>query len=162
GNVFFLVSGARPLFKDPPPPGMTVLCLALMTATYFAVNSGLTAAIVSLTTGRPMRSVWLQHYWPVVPSYIAGASQSLLLVVAYGCAHLRAMGLPVPVLVSCYLTVQSSFGRLEDAEAHVAHLNRLLLSTVETLATAIDAKDEATHDHVRRVQQGSMALAAEL
>jgi putative nucleotidyltransferase with HDIG domain len=44
----------------------------------------------------------------------------------------------------------------------VAELNRLLLSTVETLATAIDAKDEVTHDHVRRVQQGTLGLAREL
>ena len=46
-----------------------------------------------------------------------------------------------------------------NVKVHVTQLNRLLLSTVETLATAIDAKDEVTHDHVRRVQQGTLALA---
>ena len=45
--------------------------------------------------------------------------------------------------------MRSSFGRVEDAKGHVVALNRLYLSTVETLATAIDAKDEVTHGHIR-------------
>jgi putative nucleotidyltransferase with HDIG domain len=104
----------------------------------------------------------MKHYWPLIPSYIAAASVSLLLVLAYREAHLIAVALILPLLGVCYLTVRSSYGRLEDTREHVAQLNRLLLSTVETLATAIDAKDEVTHDHVRRVQQGTLALAAEL
>ena len=47
-------------------------------------------------------------------------------------------------------------------KGHVATLNRLYLSTVETLATAIDAKDEVTHGHIRRVQTGTVALARAL
>jgi putative nucleotidyltransferase with HDIG domain len=66
-----------------------------------------------------------------------------------------------PIIIS-YLTVRSNNGRLEEANKHVDDLNRLLFSTVETLASAIDAKDEVTHDHVRRVQQGALALAREL
>src|SRR5262249_26364289 len=41
-------------------------------------------------------------------------------------------------------------------------LNRMYLSTVETLATAIDAKDEVTHGHIRRVQHAAVGLAREL
>ena len=33
---------------------------------------------------------------------------------------------------------------------------------METLATAIDAKDEVTHGHIRRVQVAAMALAREI
>ena len=158
-SVFFLTSGAPPLFYGPAPSAMIALHLALMTAAYFAVNSGLTAAVVALSSGRPVRSVWLKHYWPLIPGYIAAASVSLLLVLAFREVQMLAVGLIVPLLLVCYLTVRSSYGRLEDAKNHVEHLNRLLFSTVETLATAIDAKDEVTHDHVRRVQQGTLALA---
>src|SRR5262249_11523520 len=35
-------------------------------------------------------------------------------------------------------------------------------STIETLAMAIDAKDDVTHSHVRRVQAYAVALAREL
>ena len=38
----------------------------------------------------------------------------------------------------------------------------MYLSTVETLATAIDAKDEVTHGHIRRVQGAAVGLAREL
>ena len=162
GTLFFWASATGPLYRDAAPSASIALYLALMTATYFAVNSGLTAAVVGLSTRRPLRSVWLQHYWPLIPSYIAGASVSLLLVLAYREVHLLAIALIVPLLLVCYLTVRSSYGRVEDAQVHVAQLNRLLLSTVETLATAIDAKDEVTHDHVRRVQLGTLGLAREL
>ena len=88
------------------------------------------------------------------------ASVALLLVVALRVVHFGAIALILPLLVISYLTLRSSFGRLEDSKQHVSALNRLLLSTVETLATAIDAKDEVTHDHVRRVQQGTLGAGA--
>jgi putative nucleotidyltransferase with HDIG domain len=86
----------------------------------------------------------------------------MLLVFAYREVQFTAIALILPLLLICYLTLKSSFGRLEDAKRHVEDLNRLLLSTVETLATAIDAKDEVTHDHVRRVQRGALGLARAL
>ena len=44
---------------------------------------------------------------------------------------------------------------------HIAQLN-VLVSTVHTLSTAIDARDDVTPRHVRRVQYGTLALAREL
>ena len=58
--------------------------------------------------------------------------------------------------------MRASFGRLEDSKRHVEKLNRMYLSTVETLATAIDAKDEVTHGHIRRVQFAAVGLAREI
>ena len=159
GTIFFALSGARPLFGGPAPAPTVVVHVAVMVAVYFAVNTWLTAIVIGLTSKRSIAAVWTEHYWPLLPSYAAGASVALLLVLAFREVHFAAVALILPLLVICYLTFQSSFGRLEDAQRHVDQLNRLLLSTVETLATAIDAKDEVTHDHVRRVQHGTMALA---
>src|SRR5688500_918578 len=50
--------------------------------------------------------------------------------------------------------------RLHSA-LHVAQLN-VLVSTVHTLSTAIDARDDVTPRHVRRVQHGTLSLAREL
>ena len=50
-------------------------------------------------------------------------------------------------------------GRVEDANRHLSQLNSLYISTIETLAMAIDAKDQITHGHIRRVQQYAVALA---
>ena len=43
----------------------------------------------------------------------------------------------IPVLIVFHLTLQASFGRLEDANQHVKQVDRLYTSTVETLAMAI-------------------------
>jgi len=48
-----------------------------------------------------------------------------------------------------------------DSALHIAQLN-VLVSTVHTLSTAIDARDDVTPRHVRRVQHGTLALAREL
>ena len=48
---------------------------------------------------------------------------------------------------------------MEDANSHLAALNSLYMSTIETLAMAIDAKDQITHGHIRRVQTYAVALA---
>ena len=50
--------------------------------------------------------------------------------------------------------------RVADATNHLEELNALYLATVHTLAAAIDAKDQVTHGHIRRVQTYSAALAA--
>ena len=50
-------------------------------------------------------------------------------------------------------------GRLEDANRHVSQLNEMYLSTIEALAMAVDAKDQITHGHIRRVQSYAVQLA---
>jgi len=51
-----------------------------------------------------------------------------------------------------YLIYRTSFERLEVKTREAEALGRLHLATAEALATAIDAKDQTTHGHVRRVQ----------
>ena len=75
---------------------------------------------------------------------------------------LTVLGIIGPLLVITYLTFKTSFSRIDDATRHVEEVNRLYLSTIETLATAIDAKDQVTHGHIRRVQRHTLALAMEL
>ena len=65
----------------------------------------------------------------------------------------------MPLLLVCYLTFRTAMARVEDSNQHLSELNRLYLSTVETLAMAIDAKDQVTHGHIRRVQTHATALA---
>src|SRR5207248_3778366 len=64
-----------------------------------------------------------------------------------------------PLLFVLYFTFKTSMQRLEDANSHVEQVNRLYLSTIETLAMAIDAKDQITHGHIRRVQTLAVGLA---
>src|SRR5205807_168318 len=61
-----------------------------------------------------------------------------------------------------YFTFKTTISRVEDADRHLEQLNRLYLSTIETLAMAIDAKDQVTHGHIRRVQAHATSLAREV
>lgn len=162
GAIFFAVAGVPPLLTADTPSGGLLFPLALLASTYFLVNSGLTAGIIALHGSEHPLKVWRGHFLWLAPSYAAAASVALLLVVALRQVHFTAIALIPPLLLISYLTMRSSFGRLEDAKGHVEKLNRLYFSTVETLATAIDAKDEVTHSHIRRVQRGAIALAREL
>jgi diguanylate cyclase (GGDEF)-like protein/putative nucleotidyltransferase with HDIG domain len=51
-----------------------------------------------------------------------------------------------------YLIYRSTVSRLKIKTREVEALSKLHLATAEALATAIDAKDQITHCHVRRVQ----------
>lgn len=165
GRLFFLTSGVAPMAAGVAPSNGLLIPLAVLAASYFLINSGLIATAVAFDTRRSPLGVWRQHFLWLGPGYAAGACVAFLLVVALRQVHfgtLTAFLLIAPVLLVFYFTLQSSFGRAEDAVGHVAALNRLYLSTVETLATAIDAKDEVTHGHIRRVQVATMALAREI
>jgi len=61
-----------------------------------------------------------------------------------------------------YFTFKTTMGRVEDADKHVEQIDRLYMSTIETLAMAIDAKDQVTHGHIRRVQAHATSLAREV
>ena len=56
------------------------------------------------------------------------------------------------LIAAIYVIVRTSFERVHAKTKEADSLNRLYLSVSEALATAIDAKDQTTHCHVRRVQ----------
>ncbi|MBP1609917.1 MAG: diguanylate cyclase and metal dependent phosphohydrolase, partial [Acidobacteria bacterium] len=49
--------------------------------------------------------------------------------------------------------------RVMDAEKHLKEQEQLYLQTVESLALAVDAKDQTTYGHIRRVRVYAMELA---
>ncbi len=161
GTLFFAVAGVPPLFALPTPASQLLMPLGVMAAAYFLIDSGLLASVVGAQTRKSPLSVWREHFMGLAPTYAAGASLALLLVEIIH-FDFGAIALIPPVLFISYLTLKASFGRLEDAKRHVEKLNRLYLSTIETLATAIDAKDEITHGHIRRVQAAAVGLARKL
>ena len=137
--------------------------LFFLATIYFALNSGLIAIAVGLESRRSPFKIWYEHFLWLSIGYFAAASVGLGLIVI-----LRQVGLgggrddAAAVVAIFHHTLRASFGRLEDARRHVTQIDRLYLSTVETLAMAIDAKDDVTHSHVRRVQAYAAALAREL
>ena len=138
--------------------------LLLLATVYFLLNSWLVAIVVGLHKRRSPLSVWRQSFLWLSLNYYSGASVAALilpyLVQAGDSAFMYVAGVILPVLIISYLTFKTALGRIEDANTHLSQLNRLYLSTIETLAMAIDAKDQITHGHIRRVQQYAVGLAS--
>jgi putative nucleotidyltransferase with HDIG domain len=161
-HAFFLMAGITPLVLSRPSLGPLVLPLLAMTAVYFALNSGLTAIAVGLDTRESPIQIWRRHFLWLAIGYMAAASLAFCLILLIQQVSLIAMVVLVPLLIVFHLTLRSSFGRVEDARRHLTDMDRLYLSTVETLAMAIDAKDDVTHSHVVRVQAYAGVLARAL
>jgi len=53
-------------------------------------------------------------------------------------------------------------GRVDDANKHLDQVNRMYMSTIETLAMAVDAKDQITHGHIRLVHSYAVGLSKAL
>ena len=76
----------------------------------------------------------------------------LALELLYGSFHFIDLALVPVSIFATYLIYCSAKARLQAKANEVEALSHLHLATAEALATAIDAKDQTTHCHVRRVQ----------
>jgi putative nucleotidyltransferase with HDIG domain len=161
-HLFFAVARIEPLANSEVPLGSLILPLALLATTYFVLNSGLVAVALAQQKRESALVLWKANFLPLSVNYLGGASVAFVFVSYVRTIDVVAIGVIVPLLVISYLTFKYSFSRIEDATQHVEEMKRLYLSTIETLATAIDAKDQVTHGHIRRVQQLALALAREL
>ncbi|MEW6322126.1 MAG: HD domain-containing phosphohydrolase [Acidobacteriota bacterium] len=161
-HVFFGLSGIPPYSIEHTQLGRILLPLLLFTLTYFLLNSWLVTFALALEQGRPPIPIWKHNFLWLSVNYFGGASVAALLVSYTKVIDLSTLGIIVPLLLISYLTFKTSLGRIEDANKHLKEVNQLYLSTIETLAMAIDAKDQITHGHIRRVQQHAVSLARAL
>ena len=144
------------------PLNELLLPLLVLALGYFLLNSGLVAIAMAFERRVSVLSFWRANFLWLGLNYLGGASFAALIVSYRQQFDLTMLGVIVPLLVITYLTFRTSLGRLEDANRHAAQLNELYASTIETLAMAVDAKDQITHGHIRRVQVYATELAQRL
>jgi putative nucleotidyltransferase with HDIG domain len=159
GTAFYVLSGIQPYSEVFTPLPRLFVPLLAFTAVYFLLNSWLVAIAVGLETLRSAFAIWWKNFAWLAVNYFSGASLAALIVTYTQRLDFSTLAVIVPLLVVSYLTFRTAMGRAEDTYNHLAELNRLYLSTIETLAMAIDAKDQITHGHIRRVQTYAVGLA---
>jgi putative nucleotidyltransferase with HDIG domain len=150
--------------RTPSSPRLEeiIFPVAVLSASYFAINSFFVAIAVAYEKASSPIEIWKQNFAWVGLNYVGGASVAMLLVTYRQSIDLTAVSVILPILAITYLTFRTSLGRLADANRHVTQVNDLYLSTIETLAMAVDAKDQITHGHIRRVQVYAVELAKRL
>jgi putative nucleotidyltransferase with HDIG domain len=158
-HAFYLFPGIERYSIRATPLSQLLPPLTGFTALYFLLNSWLVAVVVGIERQEsPLRIWWTKFTWLSV-NYFSGASVAALIVTFMRELDPTALLIIVPLILVSYLTFRIAMGRVEDSNRHLSELNRLYLSTIETLAMAIDAKDQITHGHIRRVQGYAVGLA---
>ncbi len=150
----------KPWFTNVPEGELLRLTLAGIA--YFLVNYIPLGIVIALTESRSIQAVirsfcdWVFFY------YLVGVSVAEIvhrISGRLGWAFTLAL---LPPLYLIYRSVRLYFGKMEQDRAHAESMAALHLRTIEALATAIEAKDECTGDHLRRVQVYSLELAKHL
>jgi len=175
-QLFFLLAGIAPLAQhrlsaesgalEPfaQAPGITEFLIPLLafTIAYFLLNSWLIALAVSFETSVRALVIWRTNFVWLSLNFLCGASVAALLTVYPRQINLAYLGAILPLLFVLYLTYKTSMARVEDANKHLEEINGMYISTIEALAMAVDAKDQVTHGHIRRVQAYAVGLAKAL
>jgi len=155
-GMTFLTLNAHTLALEA---GRSVPAAAAASLVYFAVNTVSTAAVIGLCSGQSIPAFWREHFLWTAPGDFAGAA------IGTGAALLcggRSWQMPVFVLPVVFLTYQAYAvyaARARERQQHIESLADLYLGTIQSLALAIDAKDQNSHRHVLRVQRYAVATA---
>ncbi|MEE9219737.1 MAG: diguanylate cyclase [Acidobacteriota bacterium] len=140
-------------------PNDVLVPVSALVLIHYLFNSMGVAIVVGLSIRQPLLKTWREGFLWTSLSYFAGGSAAAvvyLFIHRYGFASFAAL---LPILLITYYTYKIYLGRVEDKNQHIKELASVHLSTIESLAMAIDAKDQMTQGHVRRVQSYALELA---
>jgi putative nucleotidyltransferase with HDIG domain len=163
GHLFLALRGGQPL--DPGSVASLAsiaLPLLVFVVSYSLLNTGAVALVIALSARLPVAAVWRENFaWVWVAHAWSGLAAGA--IAAY-VPSLDLVSFLLIVLVGGvgYATVRVYLQQVEASTGHLQKLNELYLATIRALAMAIDAKDQVTHGHIRRVQVYAVGLAQAL
>jgi putative nucleotidyltransferase with HDIG domain len=161
GTLVFDVAG-MPLPRAASDVASMLWPCALAVFFFFLFDSGLVAAAVGLHRKTSFREIWREHFsgaWrgPAASGYIGW-----LVAVFTDAVGPQAVLLLLPLPIIAYQMFRVSLARADDQLRHLEQMNKAHASTIEAFASAVDAKDQVTHGHLRRVHAYSLAVAEDL
>ncbi len=141
--------------------GQPLPALVLAALGYFVLNSLTVSAVLATFQERSLFTIWRLFAWSL-PYYAVGA------VLAAGARYVElrfgrlTAQMVLPLVYITYCMGRNYAGRLRERAKHAADMADLHLRTIETLAIAIEAKDQNTHDHLCRVKVYAAGIGAAL
>ena len=154
------IVGVEPLFGTTSAFSVrSLIQLGAFSTLHFLINSWLLALALAIHSGAKASRIWWSHLRQLLVNFVAGGSIAALLVYNTRDVRREFVFAIIPLLLVLFLTYRWSNKRVEVERERNAELSRVFMSTIEALALAIDAKDQVTHGHIRRVQRYTLALA---
>jgi HD-GYP domain-containing protein (c-di-GMP phosphodiesterase class II) len=164
----YLLPGVAWVARDVVPDVLAFFAAAVV---YFALNSVLVSAAISISRGKQLRQVWTTSYLWVL-GYDIGAS-TLALLVAWiflkfdgpdGFAQVGFLAILLPIIAARHIyaklnTLQSLYDELDRAHEKL-ELN--VREQLEMMVRSIEARDPYTSGHSRRVAALSKSIAQDL
>ena len=133
--------------------------LLLFSAVHFLLNSLLTSALYAIKQGARLLPLWWSTYCWTSLTNVASASTAGLIYISITQSGMSSLVAAAPLVAIVYATCHFYLKQADERAKAIEEVSRVHLATVEALATAINAKDEITHDHVYRVQVYAAGLA---
>ncbi len=164
GSVYYWLCGRQAHDPFAALPALLGACLV-----FYLVNTIGVAIIIALCTDENPVQLWRTSFSWTAPSYFAGASISAVAIYFCGSHVLYFVLLLLPVVYLTYQSYTTYRARAEEHQQHLAEMQErqtqladLYLSTIKSLALAIDAKDQYTHQHILRVQRYAVATGVQM
>ena len=158
-QLFVQIAGSDPAAAAARGIAAQVFTPMLAAVVYFVLRTALTSAAIAFERRSSLASVWRAEAVPhALSSYV-------LLWLAACAGHFNLLGLLGVLLVSApyaglfYLGHRQLLRVKAHADIQTRALEALYQGAIEALAVAVDAKDQVTHGHIRRVQRHTTALA---
>jgi diguanylate cyclase (GGDEF)-like protein/putative nucleotidyltransferase with HDIG domain len=150
-SIYHLINPSSIQLKDIIVPS------AILAVCFFLINSILSSIAIAWSLGESIPQFWAKTCIPLALDY------SLSAVCATSIVALRSINFSFPILFAPLIGViwlwhKLTQARVIQAEKHIKEQDDLYLRTVESLALAVDAKDQTTYGHIRRVKTYAMGL----
>src|SRR5438046_2312385 len=175
----YLASSTYQLVGGMVPPGAfvpTMLAVAVSAAVYFAVNSVLTAAVITLTSSSRFVDVWMQNFAWMPINYLATAVNGAALALAYqslGVIGVIVFVLPLGIAWYSFRLYMMKSTQVRERNRELVTMNERLqrtserleashVSVIAALLGSLAAKDHSTQGHSAATMQHALAVAKAL
>ncbi len=141
------------------PINVILIPVCALAVLQYSLSTLATSSFISLEAGQFGKFLSKESVVWTLTTQVAGASSAVLFYSAIHGAGIPYILLGLLITGLVHMLYRFNERRLEDvrrAEAerrkHIEEMATIHMNTIESLAIAIDAKDQTTHGHVRRTQ----------
>jgi putative nucleotidyltransferase with HDIG domain len=145
------------------------MMLLLAAGVFFLTNTFSIALVIALTENKNVWAVWRDSYFWSFPNYLVAAAVACMISALGQRIGWQSALLVLPILYVIYRSHSLYIRRLEEAKQFAEERQKnaeevvaLHRRTIHTLALAIEAKDQTTHDHLERVEVYAIEVGTEL